>query len=790
MDSPTQTSISGLCHRAARRAPDSLDERLALVATCRGLGATVEPAMLGRFTVARSLGRGGQGCVYEGFDATLQRRVALKIPRFAHGTANDELTFEARALARVRHPNLVTVYALEHCEGRPVVVMELVEGTPLLAWVAERRPSLQRILEVIARIGDGLAELHRCGLTHRDVKPANVLMDGSGQPRLVDLGLAAHSGASAGAGGTPSFAAPEQRRRGTADPAADQFGLAATLLAATGGSRSALEAWPVPRRVRRAVLRALAEDPQARHADVAAFVRALGPGQRRRLAVLAGSCTIAASAMALLWPRAPTCPRDPAALQDALAQAGPGLRAHFEALGGTTARGPEALGPTLGGLESHAARWSDAVAGLCAATAAAPWDGARAQCLDDASVAFTNALADLVTLDAHTVAASALLVAALPAPETCVDAALEHLVPVIDHADTLAVRRSLSTTAQRCRYGLTPDCAAAYDAIAEDAARLGVEPCAWQPAVQLERTISAQYGGHPGRTQAALHEVVWAAQACGRDDVALDAQRILAEQIAAHDGDVDATLLALRSAEATLDRLGRPPSEEIAVLASRATCMLALGKPALAGAAAGAAIARHEALRGGSDEERAQLLGMQSAALHELGEDERALELQREALALRRATLGPHHPSVAHDLANLAVGLEHLDPGQARAVNREAIAIFEDFREGHELPLAMTLTHQAGFELDAGELDAAWSAIERALATFASIDAIDDAYAADARLVRARLWARSGELARARQDAAAGLAQLERLRGPEDVTTLAARRQVAALHPPDEGPRP
>ena len=123
------------------------------------LAGSIEPARLGRFTIGRRLGRGGQGCIYEGFDPELERRVALKIPRQREG----DVSFEAKALAKVRHANLVTVYALEICGGRPVLVMELVEGTPLLTWIVDAHPLRLGSWEAIAKVGDGLAELHRCG---------------------------------------------------------------------------------------------------------------------------------------------------------------------------------------------------------------------------------------------------------------------------------------------------------------------------------------------------------------------------------------------------------------------------------------------------------------------------------------------------------------------------------------------------------------------------------------------------------------------------------------------------
>ena len=121
-------------------------------------------------------------------------------------------------------------------------------------------------------------------LTHRDVKPANILIDDRNEPRLVDLGLAAMAGEDSGAVGTPSYAAPEQLEGATADPTADQFGLGATLNAALTKRGVA-----APRFVEAAIERAMSAEPSARYPDIAAFARALRGGRRRRIAIAAAA---------------------------------------------------------------------------------------------------------------------------------------------------------------------------------------------------------------------------------------------------------------------------------------------------------------------------------------------------------------------------------------------------------------------------------------------------------------------------------------------------------------------
>ena len=782
-DVETASSIARLLRgrgrdtEANRDTEDSLDERLALASTRRALGSEIAPIRLGRFAVTRRLGRGGQGCVYEATDELLGRRVALKIPRYRHDGAHDDLTFEAQALAGVRHPHVVTIFALEWCEGRPVLVMELVDGTPLLAWVAAQRPRLARVLDVIARIGDGLDALHAAGLAHRDVKPANILMDAAGQPRLVDLGLAAFCGADVRAGGTPSYAAPEQLGGAPADPAADQFGLAATL-GAVLASGDVIGA--APRAFAPALARARAPSPADRFADIGAFVRALGAGRRRRSVAMIAALVVGAGVVITSTQWGPACPRDPEALARTLgAQRNP-LRDHFAAMPSSSAI--EAHDVAVRTLDASAQRWAAAVNQVCDGPAGGRWQGPRAQCLDDGAHAFTATVADLATLDVHTASAAPQLAASLASPESCTGAAQGEMPPVVDRAEELAVRRAISVTARRCRYGLTDDCAADYDALAASATAQGIDPCGWRPSLAFERAISAQHDGHIDRVFESLDSVVIDAERCGRDDIKLDAQRLLAEQLALHRGDGDGAGLQLRAAAATLERMGRPTSEAVALLASEATARLALGDPHGAADSAERALVLHTGLRQGSQSERAQLLGLLSAAVYELGDEARAIELQTEALALHEEQLGASHPAVAHDLANLGIGLGRRDPGRARQLLGRAVEIFEQHVDGHALPLAITLAHTSDHDLAAGDIDTARTANDRALALFADVDAAENSFAADALLVRARLHLHDGDIDAALATAEQARTILEHTRGSSDVTTLAAYRDLGDVH--------
>ena len=196
----------------------------------------------GRYGVRGLLGSGGMGVVLEAYDPDLDRAVALKLlhPSRHSDDAADRMMREARAMAKVAHPNVVTVYQVGRSGDRIFLAMELVEGSTLRAWLQHER-SRRDILAMFVGAGRGLVAAHEAGLVHRDFKPDNVLIGGDGRPRVTDFGLVALSGDGHDNGalitGTPAYMAPEQWRGGEVGPATDQFAFCVALWEALRGSR-------------------------------------------------------------------------------------------------------------------------------------------------------------------------------------------------------------------------------------------------------------------------------------------------------------------------------------------------------------------------------------------------------------------------------------------------------------------------------------------------------------------------------------------------------------------------
>ncbi|MFD5543858.1 serine/threonine-protein kinase, partial [Streptomyces sp. NPDC127079] len=210
--------------------------------------------LAGRYRVVARLGRGGMGVVWRAVDEVLGREVAVKELRAYTDSAGPELADlrlrmqrEARAAARVRHPAVIVVHDITQVEGRPLIVMELVDG-PSLDDVLRERGTLgpREAARIGAEVLDALAAAHRVGVLHRDVKPGNILLDRSGRVVLTDFGIATMADPGDGSAthltrggelvGSLDYMAPERARGTEPGTAADVWALGAALYAAVEGA--------------------------------------------------------------------------------------------------------------------------------------------------------------------------------------------------------------------------------------------------------------------------------------------------------------------------------------------------------------------------------------------------------------------------------------------------------------------------------------------------------------------------------------------------------------------------
>jgi TolB-like protein len=271
---------------------------------------TQDPTAIGRFRITRRLGEGGMGVVYAGYDDALQRDVAIKLLRADVSARSTALLREARAAARVTHPSVCTIYEVGEHEGTPYLVMELLDGQSVAARLSAGALGPFDACSILVPALEALDALHREGLVHLDIKPANIFITSRGV-KLLDFGLARGLAAAdpastqSGAGllaGTPAYMSPEQVRSETVDARTDIFAAGILLFELVTGERPfrgatfvdvlqavmtehppALSGSAALVAIDRVVQRALAKEPAERFASASAMAMEL-----RRVADLPG----------------------------------------------------------------------------------------------------------------------------------------------------------------------------------------------------------------------------------------------------------------------------------------------------------------------------------------------------------------------------------------------------------------------------------------------------------------------------------------------------------------------
>jgi serine/threonine-protein kinase len=420
----------------------------------------------GLFEIRRELGRGGMGAVYEAYDRDLDRIVALKVHTRPDGEATlRRMRREARAMARVVHPNVLTVHRVGTHQGSLYIAMEYAPRGTLRQWLQQPRTTAQ-ILDLFAEAALGLHAAHRAGLVHRDFKPDNVLIDDEGRPKVADFGLANPASSTAGSSvtdgasptidgdnpatmsrqfvGTPAYMAPEQFYGLPLDGRTDQFALCVALHEALYGVRPFdLEPvtglvlrieegmfrelpTPLPRvappRVRAVLRRGLQPRASDRFADMGQFVRALQrartPSQRRRGWAAVG--LVALTAGGVWWARtsAPAC-RDPnAELRGVWDES---RRATLRSLGGPDPAAAAAGRVLVSQLDRYAEQWTAQWQDTCTAGNSP----AQMSCLHRARGRLLSLVQNVEHIGGSALASATIAVDTLPAPRDCITAEQE-----------------------------------------------------------------------------------------------------------------------------------------------------------------------------------------------------------------------------------------------------------------------------------------------------------------------------------------------------------------------------
>ncbi len=788
--------------------PSGAEDALARVRERMGFAEL--PRTIGDYRVERRLGEGAMGVVYLAHDARLGRKVAIKVlssPRPSPRKA-ERLVREARGLARLSHPNVLTVYEADRHGDAVYLVTEYAPGGDLATYLAERRPGPSEILRLFEDAARGLAAAHDAGLVHRDFKPANVLLDAHGRAKVADFGLVrslddstslssdddpADAGAGAGTDGssanltrtgalvgTPAYMAPEVLDGAPADPRSDQFSFCVALYEAIAGVRpfagntvQALveaietqqlrpprEGRSIPRWLLRILRRGLARDPARRFADMHALARALARGSRgRRAAAVAGLLGAGAVAgiAAVFAAREPPCTQGPAEIA-AIWNDGQRarLRAAFEAA--ALPYGAPLLESVTGALDRYAATWAGAHRRACEdtrvhGTSSEAVLDLRMHCLDERRRALAEVVDVLSRAEGGALGRAYDAVARLPAVETCDDVAwLQKEEPLPDDPVQRAEVRALSselTALVTTFHMLQP--AEAQEKVEALAPR--IEETDWPPLsarLDLLRAQTLIERGMPQDADALLRRAFATALRSGDDETATLAASTGIHLAGTQLQDQEAAQTWWWIAEPLAERLGANRKPMGLLLANRANALLMAGEYEPSVATRLRAIEILSDLLGPDAPLIAEQRVNLAATYRRLGNPERAVSEILRAVETLQRTYGPLHPKLGRAYNNLGmaqVDLGRLDDAQASYATSLEIKQ-ATLRPGHP-SLGNAYSNLAEVFLEKGEFDDARPSAERALEIWRKALGPNHPLTLSAIALRARIETRAGHPDRA-----------------------------------------
>jgi len=646
-----------------------------------------------RYQILGALGRGGMGEVYAAYHPDLDRRIALKV---VHGSGSGSrerrvrLLREARAIARLSHPNVVAVHDAGTFGDRVFIVMELIDGQTVDQWLRSEPRTWQQVLDVFIAAGRGLAAAHAAGVIHRDFKPHNMMIGKNGVVRVMDFGLArlaqddggetravdddepiVEMGTVTKTGafiGTPAYMSPEQFRREATDARSDQFSFCVALHEALFGMRpSTASAEPgsptksgsressrssVPGWLRAIVMRGASVDREKRFGSMEQLISALERGRtrfRRRVSVVAVgvmAALVAAGAWRLAHANRFVC----AVPQDRLAVAwAPGdaadprrqsIHRAFAASGRATAETSWQRVSKV--LDDYMTAWKAMYLQTCEATHVRGEQSAevldlRMSCLND-NLDQVRALTDaFVTADGGVVSHAVAAAMRITPVSRCTDVTLLKSAVALpkDEKTLREVRRlrQLLTEIEALRQvGRSSQALSRALALRFEAEAVKYPPVLGELLYQVGAAETSN-DENPTRAEMTLRKAVVIAISTRDDTTAAKAMTILVYLVAF--------------------RLGRPNEAEAWAELSNAIL---------------------DRIGTGQEEIRSWLLSSQAAARIRVGDFDGALQLQKRSLTIMEKSLGDNQPGFGVLLGDLSYTLTADGrPAEGLATARRAI---------------------------------------------------------------------------------------------------------------------
>jgi tetratricopeptide (TPR) repeat protein/predicted Ser/Thr protein kinase len=783
--------------------------------------------LIERYVVIGRLGAGGMGSVYGAYDGQLERRVAIKLlhPDARGADGHARLLREAQAMARLTHPNVVTVYDVGAFGDDVFIAMEYIEGRTLRAWMADPHP-WREALVVLESAGRGLAAAHAAGIVHRDFKPENVLLGKDGRVVVADFGIArAHaseptpveavpvsapapapaSGPSALAVsltepgallGTIGYMAPERALDSRDDARSDQFSFAVTLYRALYGQSpfvfsdvptylSALESpprsppanTPVPAWVHAVIARGLERDPADRFASMDDLLAALDrdPTRRRRGWVLAVAALVLAATGASVWEHQRRVVREECAAGDRLVAEtwNPGAR---DAVGAAMRATNVPLADdfatrTQRVLDDWATAWKHAYrdaseATLLRGTESAATMKIRLACLERQR-GDMGALVDRLTHADEAVAKHAISAAfQLPKAQMCWEPNAAHAAALPEaqgpRARVIALQKQIAEAGAMSAVG---DCDGALRVAA-----VGIEEARAIPHRQSEAEllmVQAQCESQKGEFEAtvATREAAFAAAIAAGDDA-------LAALAAAYlPLDLASDLARFREAErwlaigrGVLEREGRDDRAEGELLESETVVLSMEGFSERTLPLHERAIDMFAKVYGPTDARLAGALTNYATDLESVGRKEEALTALQRSIRIQEGIFGPRNPMLYVDYNNLGFNYTNLGRyDEARRALEHSFALLEPLggMNGNAIVVWATM---AQLDNRVGRSDAVLNDVERAMAIIDATGDKEERYSPCLFVERGKALLSMGD-ARGAHDACAQSLKLEEAQG-------------------------
>lgn len=762
----------------ARTAPDRRATEASTRASFEQLPVGTE---LGRYVILGLRGAGGMGVVYGAYDPKLDRKVALKLVRRESDDreADARLLREAQAMAKLAHPNVVTVHDAAILGDAVCIEMEYVDGVTLEEWTHGK--AWPDVLDVYLQAGRALAAAHEKGLVHRDFKPTNAIVDATGRVRVLDFGLArgveapsdtsdpdlsekaatreeiaasptslptlprTMTGLSAG---TPAFMPPEQWRGKPVDGRADQYAFAASLFDALYGTlpfptasyasmksaaaRGSIATRPagtkVPAFIDRAIVKALAYDPLDRHASIDALLEALSrdpaaAGRRRLVAVGAAAIAVVLALAGARHARtrdASTCvvtDRLDGVWDDAKKAS---VKAAMTKRGDALAS--EAWAKTSATLDAYASSWVTARTATCeegkkGRVANDAEVGARLVCLDT-RLRELRVLTDVLARDSDVVHESTTAASNLSPIADCAVASKRRSLRPPDDPVLFAKAEAIRgkiLEADSLRSSGRPKLAKPIAALAVEEAR-ATKLRGIEGLALLVQGRSEHEEGDYKAAAATLELGAWASEAAGDDETLVTTTTVLAFVTGYRLADAAAGARWTKHASAALERYG--PSDAHAAELDRIRSSLARQRKDLDEALklAESSLAANVRARGPNDLRTGHSEMNLASTYVAMAKLDDAMKHFERSREIFEAALGPSHPTVAAPLVNEAIVLRRRgDSAGAIALYDRALAIYLPAQGPNHPDVTLTQNNRALALAAAGRHEEAQATFEKLL---------------------------------------------------------------------------